>query len=385
MKMVRRLISRRGRALARRWRALARPSRALGLSGVVLAIGAGAALAATSAGGANHGQGVVRACIQPESGGSAARELSLPAGAGCPKGDTPIQWNERGIRGARGRAGARGRPGRHGLAGATGPVGPVGPQGVAGHVGAVGPGGAEGRQGQLGATGKEGPHGLTGKEGPTGQAGPVGSAGKAGLNGLPGLNGAPGKEGAKGATGPEGPKGATGAKGPEGPQGPQGQPGSVGAQGEEGPQGPPGQDGAPGGEGPPGPTASAFAVGEAEVGKSATQTIVTKVTIETKVESVLDANASATIFGGAASNEEVGCGIFIETSFGLREIGEETTTQVAAAEGQRSISAVGSTLDRLGEQSVPAGKHEVDLLCDKFGGAATVEVLKADLLVWATG
>lgn len=65
----------------------------------------------------------------------------------CRKSETPLSWNQQGIRGE---------------------AGPTGPQGEKGDTGDTGPTGPQGQAGERGPTGPQGPRGLTGPAGPAG-------------------------------------------------------------------------------------------------------------------------------------------------------------------------------------------------------------------------
>src|ERR1700739_3380219 len=121
--------SERNRTMQRLLRPRRTPGLVVALLALLLASG-GAAWAAERPTRASGGGHVIHACVQPYQPGDAAHELSLPAaGHGCPKGDTPISWNEKGQRGAQGSAGPRGKTG---ATGAQGPAGGAGANATAG-------------------------------------------------------------------------------------------------------------------------------------------------------------------------------------------------------------------------------------------------------------
>jgi Collagen triple helix repeat (20 copies) len=65
-------------------------------------------------------------------------------GTSCPKGTTPISWNQSGPPGPTGPAGPAGLTGPSGQVGPSGPSGPAGPAGPTGPAGPAGPSGAAG-------------------------------------------------------------------------------------------------------------------------------------------------------------------------------------------------------------------------------------------------
>jgi len=149
-------------------------------------------------------------------------------GTTCPKGTTPISWNESGPAGPTGGPGPSGPAGPAGASGAAGALGPGGPPGPAGPAGSNGPAGPSGPAGLAGAAGANGSPGAgavvadsapasacsnggitvtdgsgdigyvcDGANGSPGQAGPSGPAGPAGsVSSLDGLNGVPCDSGA---------------------------------------------------------------------------------------------------------------------------------------------------------------------------------------------
>ncbi len=93
------------------------------------------------------GDGVILGCY--DGGGNVKVVQSYP----CPKGYTPLQWNQQGVNGD------------------TGPTGPTGAQGVMGNTGATGATGTQGDTGATGATGQAGATGATGAAGAPGSGG----------------------------------------------------------------------------------------------------------------------------------------------------------------------------------------------------------------------
>jgi hypothetical protein len=103
---------------------------------------AGALTAGVLAGGIAWGAigegGVIQGCY--DSGGN----LKVVAAPPCPKGYTPLQWNQQGPKGDPGPKGATGDPGAKGL---PGDDGAPGPQGLSGQDGVQGPPGPQGPAG----------------------------------------------------------------------------------------------------------------------------------------------------------------------------------------------------------------------------------------------
>ena len=127
----------------------------------VLLAGGGTAAYATVIASPVSSSGVIDGCYtSAEIKGSHVFVLQ-DQGTACPKGTTPISWNQTGPSGPAGPSGATG---------ATGPAGPTGLTGATGPAGPAGP---------TGATGPAGPTGLTGATGATGPAGPAGPSGTA--------------------------------------------------------------------------------------------------------------------------------------------------------------------------------------------------------------
>jgi Collagen triple helix repeat (20 copies) len=87
------------------------------------------------------------------------------AGGRCPRGMTPISWNETGPAGP---AGSPGSPGPSGPAGSPGSPGPSGPAGSPGSPGPSGPAGSPGSPGPSGPAGSPGSPGTSGTDGSNG-------------------------------------------------------------------------------------------------------------------------------------------------------------------------------------------------------------------------
>lgn len=133
---------------------------AVAAAGVLAVTGAGLAYAAYSGVSAD---GQILACWRS----SQSANLRLVDHFPCRKGETPLSWNQKGVKGD---AGAPGAPGLTGITGSPGPSGSPGPQGPAGSSGG-------GAQGPAGAAGSPGPTGPPGPPGPSGAPGPVGQQG----------------------------------------------------------------------------------------------------------------------------------------------------------------------------------------------------------------
>ena len=113
---------------------------------IALTIGGTTAYAAI-AGGPVDASGVVHGCYTNAAISGSHALVLQDAGSTCPKGTTPVSWNEQGPAGATGPAGPAGPTGATGAtgpAGDTGPAGPAGPMGPAGGVGPQGPQGPAG-------------------------------------------------------------------------------------------------------------------------------------------------------------------------------------------------------------------------------------------------
>ena len=102
---------------------------ALVSAGVAAALAIGGTAAAASLGGPVDSSGVVHGCYSnAELNGSHVFVLQ-DAGTSCPKGTTPISWNQTGAAGPAGPAGPAGATGPQGPPGATGSPGATGPAG----------------------------------------------------------------------------------------------------------------------------------------------------------------------------------------------------------------------------------------------------------------
>jgi hypothetical protein len=124
-----------------------RPTRTVAIAGAVtLFLAAGTAVAVAAVVASPVSSGTISGCYSnAELNGSHVFVLQ-DAGTNCPKGTTPISWNQQGAPGS---------------AGAPGPSGPSGP------VGATGPSGLAGVAGSPGIAGPSGPSGPPGPPGPT--------------------------------------------------------------------------------------------------------------------------------------------------------------------------------------------------------------------------
>ncbi len=184
---------------------------AAGIAAVLVA-GGGTALGAVASSGPLDSNGVVHGCYTNQALNGSHVFVLQDAETNCPKGTTPISWNQ---------AGPAGAPGPAGATGATGAQGQPGPTGLTGTTGATGPAGPAG---PIGPTGATGPQGLPGA-GATVATLPTGDA-NCPLGGLQVTDGsghmAYACNGAPGATGASGPQGPAGSQGPAGPQGPAG-------------------------------------------------------------------------------------------------------------------------------------------------------------------
>jgi Collagen triple helix repeat (20 copies) len=118
---------------------LTRPTAVVaGVALAAMAIGGGAALAATQASSApavSIPAGTLHGCVTGS--GRALERVyeSNTAGTSCPAGSFLVYWGVTGPKGAAGAAGAKGAAGAAGAAGAQGPAGATGPQGPAGPSG----------------------------------------------------------------------------------------------------------------------------------------------------------------------------------------------------------------------------------------------------------
>jgi hypothetical protein len=94
--------------------------------------------------------GVILSCY--DGGGNLRVVQAYP----CPKGFTPLQWDQQGVNGDTGATGPTGPPGVKGDTGATGATGDTGATGATGPTGATGQSGATGATGATGAPGSGG-------------------------------------------------------------------------------------------------------------------------------------------------------------------------------------------------------------------------------------
>jgi hypothetical protein len=107
-------------------------------SGVVLAVGAGIAIASIP-----DASGVIHACYKTSQG----QTRIVQSAADCNPSETAVQWSQTGV------AGPAGPPGPPGPTGPQGPTGPVGPTGPAGPAGPQGPPGTPGLSFLAGSSG----------------------------------------------------------------------------------------------------------------------------------------------------------------------------------------------------------------------------------------
>ena len=136
----------------------------------IFVIGAGVAWAAIPG-----SSGVISGCYEKRTG--ILRVIDAETGKTCLSFETPISWNEAGLKGP---MGDKGPTGDKGLAGDKGP------QGDPGLAGERGPMGAQGLEGEKGPTGDSGEQGPAGDKGPLGDKGAVGDKGPQGDPGPPG-------------------------------------------------------------------------------------------------------------------------------------------------------------------------------------------------------
>jgi Collagen triple helix repeat (20 copies) len=113
-------------------------------------VAGGTAAGAAIAGSPVSRSGLIDGCYTNAAANGSHAIVLQDQGTTCPKGSTPISWNQTGPQGPAGPVGPQGPKGDTGATGATGPQGPQGPQGPAGPTGATG------------ATGPAGPSGLSG-------------------------------------------------------------------------------------------------------------------------------------------------------------------------------------------------------------------------------
>jgi hypothetical protein len=97
------------------------------VAAVVLAIGGTAAYAAVAASPVSNG--MINGCYTTNAINGSHVFVLQDAGKSCPKGTTPISWNQQGPAGPAGPSGPAGVAGPSGPAGPAGPSGPPGPPG----------------------------------------------------------------------------------------------------------------------------------------------------------------------------------------------------------------------------------------------------------------
>jgi hypothetical protein len=120
-----------------------RSVRLLVLTGVLLGVGSGVAIATIPNG------DVINACYSKSGGALRVIDLSV---TNCKGGETSLSWD------------TSGQPGPQGPQGPAGPAGPAGPTGTTGPQGPAGQQGPQGPQGTQGPQGPAGPSGLDGYE-----------------------------------------------------------------------------------------------------------------------------------------------------------------------------------------------------------------------------
>lgn len=160
-------------------------------AGLVLA-GGGTALGATVASGPVDSAGVIHGCWTDGALRGSHAFVLQDSGTQCPRGTTPISWNQ------------------------TGPAGPTGPQGPKGDIGPAGKDGADGQNGKDGTNGTDGHSVLSGSGAPDSG---IGSAGDFYIDTT--------------ATAIYGPKSTAGWGSPTSLVGPKGDPGSPGTAGQD--------------------------------------------------------------------------------------------------------------------------------------------------------
>jgi hypothetical protein len=142
-----------------------RTTRLLLIGGAVIAFGAGLAYAAVP--GADN---VINGCYEKRTG--LLRVIDAEAGKKCLSFETPISWNQKGLKGDQGAQGPQGEKGEPGQPGADGVAGSPGIDGQDGADGAPGPPGEKGADGAAGPPGPPGADGQDGAPGPPGPPGP---------------------------------------------------------------------------------------------------------------------------------------------------------------------------------------------------------------------
>jgi hypothetical protein len=128
------------------------------LAAVLLGVAGGVAYATIPS-----SSGVINGCYEKRTG--ILRVIDAQAGAKCLSIETPISWNQQGLKGDPGVAGPIGPAGAQGAPGAQGEAGPRGETGPKGEPGEVG---TQGDPGPQGPAGPQGPQGVPGPQGPAG-------------------------------------------------------------------------------------------------------------------------------------------------------------------------------------------------------------------------
>jgi hypothetical protein len=142
--------------------------------------------------------------------------------------------------------------------------------------------------------------------------------------------------------------------------------GPVGPKGDKGPAGPKGDTGEPG------PTASAFAQNSNGFALVSSSSVVNQVTITTKVQSRLVAQASVDVNASTAAN--LFC--FITSDPGLSFVNDWSIRTNDDFTGEQNTGIVGAKV-------LPAGTYTVFVACGKNTG--TLSYVESDLAVIATG
>ena len=138
---------------------------AIGTAGALVVLGGGLAVASYS-GVSSKGQ--ILACWN-------SAGVRIVDHYPCRTGETPLSWNQKGVKGDTGPTGAAGASGTDG-SGLMGATGATGAAGATGATGATGPAGVAGPSGAPGADGADGADGLRGAQGIQGEVGPAGAA-----------------------------------------------------------------------------------------------------------------------------------------------------------------------------------------------------------------
>ena len=146
----------------------------------------------------------------------------------------------------------------------------------------------------------------------------------------------------------------------------------AGPKGEQGPKGEKGPKGEQGSKGEPGPTASAFAQNSSGVTLDFSATVLNQLTITTKVQSRLVAQASVDVSGSAGSN--LYC--FITNDLGFSSADDWSVRTNDDFTGTQNTGVIGAKV-------LPAGTYTVYLACGKNSG--TITYVESDLAVIAAG